>query len=101
MECFAAIGMLLGYRLIFKAKSDRAAEAVAKQALQVGLGFLAVAIFWNVRSLLSLPHDETLKQALEFSVLTLMTTLFIGWLDTLASKRRQLRAIRRANIKPF
>jgi hypothetical protein len=97
MECWGALGMLIGYRLVFKAKSDRAAEAASRQWLQVGLGFLAVSIFWGVRSILAFPQHATLKQAFEFAALGLMTTLYVGWLDTIGTKQRKLRAIRRAN----
>jgi hypothetical protein len=99
-ECGAAIGMLIGYRFMFKAASDRAAESAARQCLQGGLCFLGVSIFWNIRSLLAIPHHATMGEAIEFSVLTLMTTLFMGWLDIVQLKLRRLRALRRASRQP-
>ena len=89
IESVAAIGMLIGYRFMFKAASNRASDSASRQCLQGGLMFLAVSLFWNVRSLLAIPPHATLREAIEFSVLTLMTTLYLGWLDTVHIKRRR------------
>jgi hypothetical protein len=99
-EFAAAIGMLIGYRFMFKTASDRAAESAARQCLQGGLCFLGVSIYWNIRSFLAFPPHASMGNAIEFSVLTLMTILFMGWLDTVCLRLRRLRALRRANRQP-